>query len=46
MDYFDVDAAPPFQPDDETGELIELLDPGHLKSKLENILKAHNTDNF
>ena len=43
---FDVDTAPTFQPDDETGQLIELLDPGHLKSTLENIFKAHNTDNF
>lgn len=28
---FDLDTAPAFQPDEETGQLIEYLDPGHLK---------------
>ena len=28
---FDVDTAPALQPDDGSGQLIEYLDPGHLK---------------
>ena len=34
---FDVDTAPAFHPDSETGQLIEYLDPGHLKKELENV---------
>lgn len=33
---FDVETAPAFQPYSETGQLIEYLDPGHLKIVLEN----------
>ena len=42
---FDINTAPCFQPDDITGQMIEYLDPGHLKTTLENIFKSHNTDN-
>lgn len=43
---FDVDTAPALQPDDETGQLIEYLDPGHLKKVVENRFKTHNEDNL
>ena len=43
---FDVDTAPTLQPDENTAQLVELLDPGHLKTTLENIFKTHNTDNY
>ncbi len=43
---FDVHTAPCLQPDNETGQLIEFLDPGHLKKTLENIFKQHNTENY
>lgn len=42
---FDVDTAPTFQPDDNTGQLIEYLDPGHLQKVVENIIDTHNSTN-
>ena len=43
---FDIDTAPSLQPDDGTGQLIEYLDPGHLKKVVENKFQYHNTDNY
>ena len=43
---FDVHTAPCLQPEKETGQLIEFLDPGHLKKTLDNIFKQHNTENY
>ena len=43
---FDIDTAPSLQPDDETGQLIEYLDPGHLKKVVENKFCTHNEDNY
>ena len=40
---YDSDTAPILHPDPLTGQLIEYLDPGHLKRTLENIFKSHNT---
>lgn len=42
---FDVDTAPALQPDDGSGQLIEYLDPGHLKKVVENKFLTHNEDN-
>lgn len=42
---FDLDTSPSLQPDDETGLLIEYLDPGHLKKVLDNIFNSYNNDN-
>ena len=41
---FDVDTAPILNRDETTGDLIEYLDPGHLKKTLENLFKHHNVD--
>lgn len=40
---YDVDTAPILHPDSITGQLVEFLDPGHLKKTLLNIYKSHNT---
>lgn len=42
---FDLDTAPAFQPDSETGNLIEYLDPGHLKKVVENKFDSFNGEN-
>lgn len=42
---FDIDTDPPFQPDDSSGQLIEYLDPGHLKKVLGNKIRYHNANN-
>ena len=42
---FDVDTAPALMPDPYLGQLVELLDPGHLKKVLENVFHKHNTEN-
>ena len=41
---FDIDTAPILHRDENCGQLVEYLDPGHLKKTLENPFKTHNTD--
>lgn len=41
---FDVDTAPLLNSNESTGDLIEYLDPGHLKKTMENLYKKHNVD--
>lgn len=38
---FDAETGPVFQPYSETGQLIEYLDPGHLKIVLENLFLSN-----
>ena len=42
---FDIDTAPILQPDELTGQLIELLDRNHLKKVIQNIFDNYNKDN-
>lgn len=42
---FDLDSAPAFHPDQNRGQMIEYLDPGHLKKVLESLIVSYNDNN-